>query len=65
MMETFTSVNNQNYLQSKQEKAPVEDLESLNALHIQMRSQLNVLIKDPSNESIQQILNYSKAGNFK
>lgn len=65
MMETFTSVNNQNYLQSKQEKAPVEDLESLNALHVQMRSQLNVLIKDPSNESIQQILNYSKAGNFK
>jgi hypothetical protein len=65
MMETFTSVNNQNYLQSKQEKAPVEDLESLNALHIQMISQLNVLIKDPSDESLQKILNYSKAGNFK
>lgn len=65
MMETFTSVNNQNYLQSKQEKAPVEDLESLNALHVQMSAQLDVLIKDPSNESLQKILNYSKAGNFK
>ncbi|MBE9602633.1 hypothetical protein [Pedobacter sp. MC2016-24] len=65
MMETFTSVNNQNYLQSKQEKAPAEDLESLNALHVQMSAQLDVLIKDPSNESLQKILNYSKAGNFK
>lgn len=65
MMETFTSVNNQNYLQSKQEKAPAEDLESLNALHVQMITPLNGLIKDPSNESILKILNYSKAGNFK
>jgi len=65
MMKTFTTVNNQNYLQSKQEVTPAEELESLNALHLQMRSQLNVLIKDPSNESIQKILDYAKASNFK
>lgn len=65
MMETSTSVKNQNHLQSQTEQAPTEDPEILDILHGQMKSQLDLLRREPSKDSIQKILDYSRAGNFK
>lgn len=60
MIETFTSINNLNYSQHGQENA--EDVEGLEAVFYEnIKSQLNMIKKDPSDESIERILAYSKA----
>ena len=60
MIETFTSTNNLNYPQHEQENT--DDVDGLDSIFYEsMKSQLNVLKKDPSEESIAKILAYSKA----
>ncbi len=60
MTETFTSINNLNYPQHGQENT--EDVEGLDAVFYEnIKSQLNMIKKDPSDESISRILAYSKA----
>ena len=60
MIETFTSTNNLNYSQPEQEKA--QDVEGLDMMfYDNIKSQLNTLKKDPSDDSIAKILAYSRA----
>ena len=61
MMETSTSVNKLNYEQSKEQKMLIEGLENNDiAFYEAIRTQLNGLKKDPSEETIERILAYSK-----
>lgn len=60
MIETFTSINNLNYPQREQENA--EDVDGLDCMFYEnIKSQLNTLKKEPSEESIAKILAYSRA----
>jgi len=60
MIETFTSTNNLNYPQHEHENA--EDVEGLDSVFYEnITSQLNMLKKNPSDESIAKILAYSRA----
>ncbi|TCC97978.1 hypothetical protein [Pedobacter psychroterrae] len=62
MIETSTSFNKLNYPQSKQENMPAEDLESCDLVFYDtIKSQLDSLSKNPSDETISKILAYSKA----
>ena len=60
MIETFTSINNLNYPQHGQQNA--EDVEGLDAVFYEnIKSQLDMIKMEPSDESISKILAYSKA----
>lgn len=60
MIETFTSTNNLNYPQHEQENAQeIEGLEKV--FYESIKSQLNTLKKDPSDDCISRILAYSRA----
>jgi hypothetical protein len=60
MIETFTSTNNLNYPQHEQENA--ENVDGLDSMFYEgIKSQLNTLKKNPSEESIAKILAYSRA----
>lgn len=60
MIETFTSINNLNYPQREQENA--EDVDGLDLVFYEnIKSQLNTLKRDPSDESVAKILAYSRA----
>lgn len=60
MIETFTSTNNLNYPQHEQENA--ENVDGLDSMFYEsIKSQLNMLKKSPSEESIAKILAYSRA----
>nr|WP_121270968.1 hypothetical protein [Pedobacter schmidteae] len=60
MIETFTSINNLNYPQHGQENPePVDGADDM--FYENIKSQLNMLKRDPSEESIAKILAYSKA----
>ncbi len=60
MIETFTSTNNLNYSQREQGKA--EDVEGLDKVfYDNIKSQLNTLKRDPSDDSIEMILAYSRS----
>jgi hypothetical protein len=62
MIETSTSIKKLNYEQSNQENMPVEDLDVCEiSFYESIKSQLNSLSKDPSDETIEKILAYSKA----
>ena len=61
MIETSTSFNKLNYPQSKQENMPAEDLESCDMVFYDtIKSQLDSLSKNPSDETISKILAYLK-----
>ncbi|WP_316818844.1 hypothetical protein [Pedobacter nyackensis] len=60
MIETFTSIDNLNYPQRGQENA--ENVEGLDFMFYEnIKSQLNTLKKEPSEESLAKILAYSRA----
>ena len=60
MIETFTSINNLNYPQREQENA--EDVDGLDSVFYEnIKSQLNTLKRDPSDESVSKILAYSRS----
>jgi hypothetical protein len=59
MMETFTSINNLNYPQHDHENFDVNEGADL-LFYDNIKFQLNMLKKDPSDESIAKILAYSK-----
>jgi len=62
MTETSTSVNKLNYERSKQENMPAEDLDTCDLMfYNNIKSQLNSLSKNPSDETIEKILAYSKS----
>ena len=62
MMETFTSIDNLNYPQQKQENTADSNVEGLDSVfYDHIKSQLNTLKKDPSDETITRILAYSKS----
>ncbi len=59
MIETFTSINNLNSPQHGQENA--EEADGLDLVFYEsIKSQLNRIKRDPSEESISRILAYSK-----
>lgn len=61
MMETFTSIDNLNYRQQKQDGASAEDAEGIDAVfYDHIKTQLDTLKREPSDESISRILAYSK-----
>lgn len=60
MTETFTSTNNLNYPQPEQENA--DEVDGLEAIFYEnMKPQLDMIKKNPSDESIAKILAYSRA----
>ncbi|SMC89832.1 hypothetical protein [Pedobacter nyackensis] len=59
MMETFTSINNLNYPQHDKENVDFSEGSDL-LFYDNIKFQLNMLKKDPSDESIAKILAYSK-----
>ena len=62
MIETSTSFNKLNYEQSNQENMPAEDLDVCDmSFYNSIKSQLNSMSKDPSDETIEKILAYSKS----
>jgi hypothetical protein len=62
MMETSTSVNKLNYEQSKQQEMLVEDLEAHDVVFYEnIKTQLDGLSRDPSDETVSKILAYSRA----
>jgi len=62
MIETSTSVNKLNYPQSKQENMPAADLDTCDLVFYDtIKSQLDSLSKNPSDETISKILAYSKS----
>ena len=62
MIETSTSLNKLNYEQSNQENMPVQDLDVCDmSFYNSIKSQLNSLSKNPSDETIEKILAYSKS----
>jgi hypothetical protein len=62
MMETSTSVNKLNYEQSKQQEMLVEDLEARDIVFYEnIKTQLDGLKRNPSEETISKILAYSRA----
>jgi len=62
MMETSTSVNKLNYEQSKQQNMLVEDLESHDIVFYEsLKTQLEGLTRNPSEETISRILAYSRS----
>lgn len=61
MIETSTSVNKLNHLQPAQENTFKEDVEAHDLLfYDSIKSQLNSLARNPSDETISKILAYSK-----
>lgn len=62
MMETFTSIDNLDYQQQKQEGNSAADAEEIDAaFYDHIKTQLDALKREPSAESISRILAYSKA----
>ncbi|HMI04246.1 MAG TPA: hypothetical protein VK541_17290 [Pedobacter sp.] len=62
MMETSTSVNKLNYEQSKQQEMLVEDLEAHDIVFYEnIKTQLDGLSRNPSDETVSKILAYSRA----
>jgi len=62
MIETSTSVNKLNYPQSKQENMPATDLDTCDLVFYDtIKSQLDSLSKNPSDEAVSKILAYSKS----
>lgn len=62
MMETFTSIDNLNYQQQKQDSTPADETEGIDAMfYDHIKTQLDSLKKDPADESIARILAYSKS----
>lgn len=60
MIETFTSIDNLNYPQHEQENA--ENVDGLDSMFYEnIKSQLNMLKREPSDESLAKILAYSRA----
>lgn len=60
MIETFTSIDNLNYPRREQENT--ENVEGVDAVFYEnIKSQLNMLKRNPSDESLAKILAYSKA----
>lgn len=60
MIETFTSIDNLNYPQREQENA--ENVDGLDSVFYEnIKSQLNTLKREPSDESLAKILAYSRA----
>jgi len=61
MMETSTSVNKLNYEQSKQQDMLAEDLEMHDIVFYEnIKTQLDGLHRNPSDETISKILAYSR-----
>lgn len=61
MMETFTSIDNLNYPQQRQDGISATDVEGLDSMfYDHIKSQLDMLTKDPSDDTIAKILAYSK-----
>ena len=61
-METFTSIDNLNYQQQKQEANSATEAEGIDtAFYDHIKTQLDALKREPSDESISRILAYSKA----
>ena len=61
-METSTSVNKLNYEQSKQQEMLVEDLEAHDIVFYEnIKTQLDGLSRNPSDETVSKILAYSRA----
>lgn len=62
MMETSTSVNKLNYEQSKQQEMLVEILEAKDIVFYEnIKTQLDGLNRNPSDEVVSKILAYSRA----
>lgn len=62
MMKTFTSIDNLNYQQQKQENVSQNDVEGQDAVfYDQIKTPLNALKREPADETIARILAYSKA----
>jgi hypothetical protein len=62
MMETSTSVNKLNYEQSKSQEMLVEGLETQDFVFYEnIRTQLDGLSKEPSDETVARILTYSRS----
>lgn len=62
MMETSTSVNKLNYEQPKQQEMLVEELEAQDIVFYEnIRTQLDGLHRNPSDEVVSKILAYSRA----
>ena len=62
MMETSTSVNKLNYEQSKQQEMLVEDLAAHDIMFYEnIKTQLDGLSRNPSDETVSKILAYSRA----
>lgn len=60
MIETFTSPNELNYPQHEQQNA--KDVEALDSVFYEsIKSQLDMIKKDPSEDSVAKILAYSKS----
>lgn len=62
MIKTSTSVNKLNYSHSKQEELPAADVEAQELMFYEnIKSQLDSLSKNPTDETISKILAYSRA----
>lgn len=62
MMETFTSIDNLNYQQQKQENSTADETEGIDTMfYDHLKTPLNALKKDPADETIARILAYSKS----
>lgn len=62
MMETFTSIDNLNYQQQKQDGSPADETEGIDTMfYDHIKTQLDSLKKNPADESIARILAYSKS----
>jgi hypothetical protein len=62
MMETFTSIDNLNYQPQKQGNAAADETEEIDVMfYDHLKTQLNTLQKNPSDETINRILAYSKS----
>jgi hypothetical protein len=64
MITTFTSTNSVNHLHQQSEPPNSELMdESVSSFYESLKPELNKLIRDPSDESIQKILAYSAKKN--
>lgn len=62
MIKTSTSIDNLSYPQQNRENSPAEDVEAHDLMFYEnIKSQLDSLTKNPSDETIDKILAYSRA----
>ncbi|WP_316812486.1 hypothetical protein [Pedobacter heparinus] len=62
MMETFTSIDNLNYQQQKQDSSAADETEGMDTMfYDHLKAPLNALKRDPADETIARILAYSKS----